>query len=131
MQSSGMSFGNLGPGELGLICAAVLLMFGARSLTLSEHHTVRRVLQERQYFLPPLALGVATAVSLSVLRAPEPVAVWGILTVAAGAGLAALVAADRWRAAAKRNPWDLVTVSVFLLTWSVAGDLIASVWSPV
>jgi hypothetical protein len=66
-----------------------------------------------------------------VLRAPEPVAVWGILTVAAGAGLAALVAADRWRAAAKRNPWDLVTVSVFLLTWSVAGDLIASVWSPV
>ena len=128
MQSPGMSFGNLGPGEIGLICAAVLLLFGTRSLTLSAGKSVRGILQERQYFLPPLALGIATAVCLSVLRAPAPVVLWGIVAVAAGAGLAALVTADHWRAAAKRNPWDLVTVSVFLVTWSVAGDFIAAVW---
>ena len=128
MQSPGMSFGNLGPGEIGLICAAVLLLFGTRSLTLSADKSVRATLQERQYFLPPLALGVATAVCLSVLRAPAPVVMWGIVAVAAGAGLAALVTAEHWRAAAKRNPWDLVTVSVFLVTWSVAGDFIAAVW---
>jgi hypothetical protein len=126
-----VSFGNLGLLDVGLICAAVLLSFGTRrSFTLSKPLSAREILRDRHYFLPPLGLGAATGVALSALGTSEIIAMWIIVAVAAGAGLAALVAADFWRSAAKRNPWDLVTVSVFLIAWSVASNVVALGKSP-
>ena len=122
MPSAAIAFGNLGPFDIALICVAVHLLFHARKLAFVTSDSARRELLEREFFVPPLLLGVAVGASLSVMPVPEPVALWGLVAVAVVA--AAVTVAARW-SGKRRYPWDLLTLTVFLLTWDAAGELVA------
>ena len=127
MNDSAISFGNLGPAEVALVCAAALLLFRATDLAvLNAHDATRRAIARRGYLLSVLGgLGFGLAVSaLAVparLRAPLLVA----------AGIAATLIALGWPRfpAMRRIRWDLGMASVSLLSCGITIDFMAWFWT--
>ena len=121
-----MSFGNLGPAEIALVCAAALLMFGARDLAaLTDRDPKRRAMARRGYLLSVLGgFGFGTAVSAFAL----PTRFLPSLLIAVAVG-SAFLARYCLPATGRQVRWDLGMASASLLSCAITLDVVAF-WIP-
>ena len=115
---------SLPPGDIALVCAAVLLLFGASSLSAlrSQDRLIRSL--ARTGYLIALSAGVSVAVLISTLHVPERFA--SLFVVAAV--LATLFARFRTRSqlgVVAPPLGDFGMTAVFLATFSAISALLA------
>ena len=118
-----MSFGNLGPAEVALVCTVALLMFGARDLALlNDRDPVRRAMARRGYVLSVLGgLGFGSAVSALAV----PTRIFTPLLVAVCIASAFVVRFWSPTTVVRGMRWDLGMASASLLSCGITLDVLA------
>ena len=128
MTETAISFGNFGLLEVALICAAVLLLFGARDLAaLRAPNATQRTIARRAYFLSIL-VGLGLGMVVAALAVPTRYVSALLVTVGVACVLVSLGLSHT--PLERRLPWDLGRASVSLLSFGITVDAITSFWAP-
>lgn len=118
MLSPVVSFGNLAPPELGLVCATVLLLFEGPGVRARRRHSRSLIAAAQREDLWAFGAGATTALVLAAVadqgRSGAP-----ILVAVSVAAVVVLLAQRPSRPPSTKMRWRLGTLAMFLLAWSL------------
>lgn len=131
MLSPALSFGNLAPPEIGLVCAAVLLLLGAPGLSATQSPLPAIRASALRGYVRAFGAGAATGIGLAALAVPDRFLSLVLVAVGTAAVVVTLVETRERGVAPRRIGWDLGMTAVFFLAWSLTTAVVAWYWPPV